>query len=302
MPTTALIAAGVGAAGSIGAAAIGANAQTKNAQAAIAEQNYALQKGEDFANNQLTSARGVLNPYITAGNNAQQWYQYLTGTGAAPSGTSGPSAYNPLTAPLTAPFSAAMLPSTPGYQFTLDQGLKSTQNSYAAEGLGSSGAAEKGAASFATGLAQNTYNQQFQNYLTQNSQIANLLYQPAAIGANAAGTLAGLEGQLGVAGLSGSVATGQGISNSLTGAGNAIAGAATGSANALTGGVNTALQYQMLAPLYQAYANNMNAQANMLGSYPVSNYLTTAVQTDNPLMSSFPGANAYMNGYGFVGG
>jgi hypothetical protein len=131
-----------------------------------------------------------------------------------------------------------MLESTPGYQFTLNQGLKSTQNSYAANGLASSGAASKGAASYATGLAQSTYNQQLQNYLTQNQQIANLLYMPVQTGANAANTLTGA-----------ALGTGQGIANSLTGGGNAIAGAATGGANALTGGVNTALQYQLIQQL-----------------------------------------------------
>ena len=90
MPTTALIAAGVGAAGSIGAAAIGANAQTQNAKAAVAEQNSMLQQGYGYANNQLTNAQGVLNPWITAGSNA------LT-------------QYNAALPQLTAPFSAASL-------------------------------------------------------------------------------------------------------------------------------------------------------------------------------------------------
>lgn len=298
MPTTALIAAGVGAAGSIGAAAIGANAQTNAAKSAIAVQSAMLDKGYGYANNMLTGAQDVLNPFIAGGQSAMDWYKYLTGTGTAPSGATGPASYNPLTAPLTAPFSAAMLPSTPGYQFTLGQGLKSTQNSYAAEGLGSSGASEKGAAQFATGLAQNTYNQQFQNYLAQNAQIGNLLYQPAAIGAGAAGSLAGIEGMLGQAGLGAAVGTGQGISNSLTGAGNAVAGAATGAANALTGGVNTALQYSMLAPMYQAYSNMLNGGVGPgIAVNPGANYLTSAIATNNPLMSSYPGASAYMNGF-----
>ncbi len=66
------------------------------------------------------------------------------------------------------------LEATPGYAFTLDQGLKSTQNSYAAQGLGSSGAAMKGAAQFATGLADQTYQSQLNNYLNNyNSQFNN---------------------------------------------------------------------------------------------------------------------------------
>lgn len=66
------------------------------------------------------------------------------------------------------------LESTPGYRFTLDQGLKSTQNSFAAKGLANSGAALKGAAGFATGLANSTYEQRLSDYLNSyNSQYTN---------------------------------------------------------------------------------------------------------------------------------
>lgn len=47
------------------------------------------------------------------------------------------------------------------YDFTRTQGLKSVQNSAAARGLGVSGAALKGASQFATGLADNTYQNLF---------------------------------------------------------------------------------------------------------------------------------------------
>jgi hypothetical protein len=60
----------------------------------------------------------------------------------------------------------AQLEATPGYQFTLQQGLESTQNSAAARGLGNSGAALKGAATYATGLANQTYQNQFQDMNT----------------------------------------------------------------------------------------------------------------------------------------
>jgi hypothetical protein len=58
------------------------------------------------------------------------------------------------------------LEKTPGYQFTLAQGLKATQNAAAARGLGISGAALKGAADYATGLADKTYQNQFANSQT----------------------------------------------------------------------------------------------------------------------------------------
>ena len=55
----------------------------------------------------------------------------------------------------------AALEQTPGYQFDLAQGLKATQSAAAARGLGVSGASLKGAATYATGLADKTYQDQF---------------------------------------------------------------------------------------------------------------------------------------------
>lgn len=96
---------------------------------------------------------------------------------------------------LTSRFDPTMeqLQQTPGYQFALDQGLKATQNGYAAKGLGVSGSALKGAADYATGLASQTYQQQFQNDLAQKGQIFNMLLNPVQIGAGAASG----QGQLG---------------------------------------------------------------------------------------------------------
>lgn len=220
MPTTAAITAGVGAAASLGSAAIGASAQTKAAGGAEATQL-----------GMFNTAAGYEEPFIQGGQNALTGYENALPT-------------------LTKPYDPSMLASTPGYQFTLNQGLKATQNSYAANGLGSSGAAEKGAVDYATGDAQATYNQQLTNYLTQNQQIANLLYQPVQTGANAANTLTGA-----------AVGTGAGIANSLTGGGNAIAGAATGGANAVTGAGNTALQYQLIQQLLASKQGQPNALA-----------------------------------------
>ena len=62
------------------------------------------------------------------------------------------------------------LESTPGYQFTLNQGEKAVQNSAAARGLGVSGAALKGAATYATGLSDSTYNTRLQQEQTSNAQ------------------------------------------------------------------------------------------------------------------------------------
>jgi hypothetical protein len=151
------------------------------------------------------------------------------------------------------------LEQTPGYQFNLSQGLKATQSAAAAKGLGVSGAALKGAATYATGLADSTYQNQFNNsqqiytdlfnkaqqgysdYFNLGSQDMsnrqsqiNALMNATTIGQNAAA-------QVGSQGVQ-SAANG---GNFLTQAGNAQASGAVGGANALTSGLgNTFNQLQ----------------------------------------------------------
>ncbi len=104
----------------------------------------------------------------------------------------------------------AALEGLPGYQFTREQGLKSVQNSAAARGLGTTGSALKGAASFATGLADSTYGNQ-----------VNRLMGSANMGLSAANALAGV-----------GTSAGQGIANSQIAGGNAAAAGWNGMANA----------------------------------------------------------------------
>jgi hypothetical protein len=118
----------------------------------------------------------------------------------------------------------AGLEALPGYQFTRTQGLKAVQNSAAARGLGVSGASYKGAANFATGLADSTYGAQ-----------VNRLLDAVRVGESAAA-------QTGTFG----TAAASSIGNNLIGAGNAAAGGIIGSANAISGGVNNLSQLLLL--------------------------------------------------------
>lgn len=131
---------------------------------------------------------------------------------------------------LTRPFAPTMaqLSATPGYQFTLDQGLKATQNSFAAQGLGSSGAAMKGAANYAEGLAGTTFQQQFQNYMAGNAQQFNMINALAGLGAGAAGQLGQFATQ-----------TGGQVGQNMIGAGNASAAASIAQGNAISGVANS---------------------------------------------------------------
>jgi hypothetical protein len=160
----------------------------------------------------------------------------------------------------------AQLEATPGYQFSLSQGLKSTQNAAAARGLGVSGAALKGAATFATGLADNTYQNQFANAQAKYSDILNLntgqqgnltnqfnrLNSVAAMGQNAAA-------QTGVQGTALANQAGQG----LIAAGNASAAGTAGAGNALASGANNYLGYNAL----QQYLGNGSGGSGTTGGY-----------------------------------
>lgn len=219
---------GLGAAGSaiLGAGALGLGGSLISAgasQSAASSQEQAALAAQNTTLAMFDKTQANLQPYMTAGTGALTALEQ--GLGLAPG--NGPSGAN---GGLIAPFQPTMqqLQQTPGYQFTLGQGLESTQNSYAAQGLGSSGSAIKGAAQYAEGLASTTYQQQFQNYLTQNQQMYNMLGGVSGSGQNAAGGLGSLALN----------ASGQ-VNQAITAGGNAAAAGTVGSANALTGGLNS---------------------------------------------------------------
>lgn len=139
-------------------------------------------------------------------------------------------------------FDATDLESSPGYQFALQQGLKTTNNALAAQGLGLSGAQAKGLSQYATGLADQTYGDQFNRALSQygtNYQVAQgnvgNLMGLVNVGQNSAA-------QQGQAGLTGAANAG----NFQTQAANASASGLMGMANATQGGLNNYLMYNAL--------------------------------------------------------
>lgn len=97
---------------------------------------------EEIYRRQAAMAEQRLNPYAAAGEAANA---DLMG--------------DPLTA----------LRSDPGYQFRLGEGQNALERSFAAQGLGQSGAALKAAQEFGQGLADQTY----QDYFNRQSSIAN---------------------------------------------------------------------------------------------------------------------------------
>lgn len=214
MPAAAIAVAGVA---SAGASVIGASKQAKAASKAADSQMAMYQQ-----------TREDLLPYNEAGQLA---LNKLTGR------------LDELTSPIPLQLmDQAALEKTPGYQFNLAQGMKGVQNSAAARGLGSSGAALKGAATFATGLADSTYQNQFNNALSKwNTDVANQnnaynrLLGVSTLGQSAAAQTGAYATQ-----------TGQNVGNSLIQGGNAQAAGINGAANALSNGVNSYIGYNYL--------------------------------------------------------
>jgi hypothetical protein len=235
------IAAGVGA---VGGAYISSQGAKSAASTQAASANYAA----DLQNQQYQQNVQNLQPYSDFGKNNIDSLQSLLNNPALTQGFY----YDKFSAP-----TAAQAQQTPGYQFTLDQGLKATQNSAAARGLGTSGAALKGAANYATGLADSTYNDVYnralQSYNTNfNSSLSqyntnqsvlgnqiNRLQTAVQTGQNSAAMTA----QQGTAAAANA-------GNYLTSGANATAAGTVGGANALSGALgglgNSAMMYGLL--------------------------------------------------------
>lgn len=193
----------------VGTAVVGAATTAYSASKAAEAQNEASERANAGLEARYQQTRSDLSPFREIG---VEGANKLMGR------------LDQLTSPIV--MDQAALEQTPGYQFARTQGLKSVQNSAAARGLGASGAALKGAANFATGLADQTYQTQFGLENTNRTNAYNRLMGVAQLGQNAAA-------QTGA----------YGTQTSLAQSGNTIgAGNATGAAwMAGAGGVNNAL-------------------------------------------------------------
>ncbi len=230
------VAAGaLGAVGAIGGALISSSASKKAAQT----QADAANRAADMTQENQQQVREDLAPYRDAGSATLRTLQDRLPD-------------------LTAPFNPTVetLLNTPGYKFTLDQGLKAVQNSASARGLGVSGAAMKGAADYATGLADNTYKTQFDIDQANKTNAYNKLLGIVGAGQSSAAQT----------GAFGTTAT-QNAGNFLTSGANASAAGTVGSANALSSGINNAANSAtnalLLNRLLSPQGNNSGGSGNI---------------------------------------
>lgn len=246
----------VGAAVVAGAAvsAVGSN-MAANTQAKAA--NHAADMSAEAAQNM----RDDLAPYNGLGNQAINplWQAMGYNVGADGSVSQNPNA----TLQQQFSFDPSKLAQTPGYQFALQQGLRGTNNALASQGLGLSGAQAKGLATFATGLADQTYGDQYNralstyntNYKVAANNVSNLQ--------NLVNTGQNSAAQTGQAGLAGANNAG----NYLTQAGNAQASGIMGMANAANQGTQNYMLYNALYPSSNGGSSGFGATAG--------NYLTS---------------------------
>ncbi len=119
--------------------------------------------------------------------------QGKAGQQLAPFSEAGSAATGQLSSRLSEGFQPGDLTQDPGYQFRLQQGQTALDRSLAAQGLGQSGAAIKAATEYSQGLADQTYNDAYQRWLSQNSQLAGL----SGTGLGAASGQADVQGNIG---------------------------------------------------------------------------------------------------------
>jgi hypothetical protein len=223
----------------VGSAVVGAGASIYGANKAADAQTNAANQAAQIQKDQYAQTRGDLAPYRDLGNQSAANLSANIGQYIAPIS-----------------MDQATLEATPGYKFNLDQGLRAAQNSAAARGLGTSGAALKGASTFATGLADSTYQNQFNNAVTNQTNAFNRLKGLVDTGAGAAGATS-------AAGLAS--ATNQG--SAIVGAGVAQGAAYNNEGKAVSGLANNISGYAQRSS--GLYGTPSNAVANYNSGNPV---------------------------------
>lgn len=225
---------------------------------ASGKQADAAGKAADQSAEAAAQMREDLSPYNNLGKQAMNPLWAAMGYQADANGNM---SVNPNSALQTQfAFDPKNLDQTPGYQFALQQGLKGTNNSLAAQGLGLSGAQAKGLSQYATGLADQTYGEQYNRALSTyntNYQVAannvNNLQNLVNTGQNSAA-------QTGQAG----IASANNAGNYLTQGGNAAASGIMGVGNAVGQGANNYMLYNAL------YGNKGSGFGSSMGNYLTS--------------------------------
>ena len=201
--------------GGVASSAIGAAGSESAAQTAASASNQAAATQLAMFN----TTQQNLSPYMQSGstaNNALNTYMGINSNGTINS-----------SAPGQQQFSAAQYQQSPGYQWQLQQGLGAIENSASNAGGIVSGNTLKALQTYGQGLANQDYQQAYQNYTANQQNMYNELSGIKTAGQNAAANLGTTSANVGS-----SVAANQ------TAAGSALASGTLGVTNALSGATN----------------------------------------------------------------
>lgn len=231
-----------------GTALVGALSGANAASDAAGAQVQASQLASDTQLQMFNKLQGNLQPYMDAGT---------TNLGELSALMADPNSK------LNAPFTLQQYQQSPGYKFQLQQGIDAIQNSAAAKGL--TGNTLKSLASFGQGLANQDWQQAYQNYTNNQNTLYNRLTGMVNTGANAAAGIAGIGSN-----------TANKISENQIGAGNAQAAGAVGGAqaisNGINGGVSNWLMSNYLQNVAQANGGLNNFDYGSIGNYTPADY------------------------------
>lgn len=220
-----------------GASLFGANKQANAAQSAAQLSYQSQEDALAFQKNQFNTEQQNAAPWLSAGSSAINQLNGMLQPGGSLTQGYGQN--------FTAP-TAAEAAATPGYQFTLGQGLQALDRGAAAKGNLLTGGTMKAEQQYGQGLAsttyQQTYNNALQNYMTnynqwsqQQSRTYNQLAGVSGAGQTTAGQLAA-SGQQAANNISNIYQTGaQQQNNALQNAAAATASGYVGAANSLGG-------------------------------------------------------------------
>jgi len=221
---------------------------------------FSSQGAQNAANTQAQAGLQAQQQVLAAGQKASENYlpyQQL--------GQTGVNALNQQMPYLTSQFSNADLNSqlAPNYAFQLQQGQQSTNAANNATGGMVGGNALQGLNTFSQNYAQGAYQNAFNNYQAQQTNIYNKLAGIAGIGM--AGATGAANAQIG---------TGTNVANITQGIGNAQAAGQIGQANAISGAVGNVGNAGALYGMNQSNANplsNMGLLGNNSSGYTYAN-------------------------------
>jgi len=191
---------------------------------------------------------------ITAANSPLSLPTY----GSTINGIAGPQSYG-----------AAQYQQSPGYQWQLSQGLGAISNAASAQGGIQSGNTLKALQTYGQGLANQDFQQAYNNYAANYGNAYNSAQANANTSFNRLQTLAG-SGQNAAANLGSlSSQTAAQVNNNIIGAGNANAAGIVGAGNAATGGLNS-LASLLTNPQYAYLFGGSQAGTSGLNLGPIN--------------------------------